>query len=304
MTLLRLSRAPFTCRLCGRISSRSFASKKANESSGQSYIEEWQASIIKPAEFYESNSAPGLKRKNYFYNIDLQGRVFLGMLIAWRVGFCSAFEGTELTATLFLNPAEDTMPKNIATSIKNVEFLNFFFRQLRRVGPKHRTVLQELNAEDDYPFVSPCGLELNFVRGADLPIVFTNIQPSSSDGSSSFEQELGFGGSLVQTFQPDKLAMSPTTGRLYHELISASVNESSNRLTPLHSSQELEYGLIRSSVAVSLSESIVVGSDEEDDTLSGMEFHCSELDCTFPIKWLPLDARPGMSSMPFVEGIE
>jgi hypothetical protein len=42
------------------------------------YIDEWQRSILKSPEFYEENAAPGLKRKNYFYNIDLQGRIFLG----------------------------------------------------------------------------------------------------------------------------------------------------------------------------------------------------------------------------------
>jgi hypothetical protein len=52
---------------------RSFAS--INRSN---YIDEWQRSILKSPEFYEENAAPGLKRKNYFYNIDLQGRIFLG----------------------------------------------------------------------------------------------------------------------------------------------------------------------------------------------------------------------------------
>lgn len=51
---------------------RSFASINRN------YIDEWQRSILKSPEFYEENAAPGLKRKNYFYNIDLQGRIFLG----------------------------------------------------------------------------------------------------------------------------------------------------------------------------------------------------------------------------------
>ena len=50
------------------------------------YIEQWQASCVKDEAFYESNAA----ERNYFYSIDLQGRLFL----------------------------EDTMPKNIATSLK------------------------------------------------------------------------------------------------------------------------------------------------------------------------------------------
>mmetsp|Transcript_11964 Transcript_11964/g.21738 ORF Transcript_11964/g.21738 Transcript_11964/m.21738 type:complete len:112 (-) Transcript_11964:870-1205(-) len=44
----------------------------------QNYIEEWQASIVKPATFYEVHCAPGVRNKKYFYSVDLQGRVFLG----------------------------------------------------------------------------------------------------------------------------------------------------------------------------------------------------------------------------------
>jgi hypothetical protein len=50
----------------------------AARSSSSKYIDDWYCSIVKPAKFYDDNAAPGLKRKNYFYTIDLQGRVFLG----------------------------------------------------------------------------------------------------------------------------------------------------------------------------------------------------------------------------------
>lgn len=45
-------------------------------------------------------------------------------------------------------------------------------------------------------------------------------------------------------------------------------------------SNTLEYRLVRSSVAVSLSESIVVGTDEEEsnDEFSGMHHHCTTTD--------------------------
>jgi len=218
---------------------------------------------------------------------------------------------TMLTKLLSLMlPAEETLPKNIATSIKNVEFLNFFFQRLRRVGPRQREVLKGLNAEKDYPFVSPCGPELNFVRPADLPIVFHGIH--ETDGK---EKELIFGGSLVQPFLPDKLSISPTTGRLYHELIgnndkgdnscNGGDGNKAERLTPLHASEKVEYGLIRSSVAVSLSDSIVAGShQEETDTFSGMDFCCPVSDRCFPIKWLLADAQAGNWAMPFIEGAE
>ena len=67
-----------SCNAAGRVFSRAFAS--TSQKRVTNYIDDWQASIVRPAEFYEANSAPGLKRKNYFYNIDLQGRVFLGKL--------------------------------------------------------------------------------------------------------------------------------------------------------------------------------------------------------------------------------
>jgi hypothetical protein len=42
-------------------------------------IDEWFASVVKPKSFYETYAAPTRKQKCYFYNIDLQGRVFLGV---------------------------------------------------------------------------------------------------------------------------------------------------------------------------------------------------------------------------------
>jgi hypothetical protein len=54
------------------------------------YIDHWFDSIRKPQEFYDRWGA-GERIRRYFYNIDLQGRLFL----------------------------EETSPKNIATSIKD-----------------------------------------------------------------------------------------------------------------------------------------------------------------------------------------
>lgn len=56
---------------------------------------------------------------------------------------------------------------------------------------------------------------------------------------------------------------------------------------------DLGYGLIRSSVAVSLSEKITAGSD---DSGSHLEFHTQ--DGPKPIRWLPDDAEPGAWSLP------
>ena len=203
---------------------------------------------------------------------------------------------------------EETLPKNIATSIKNVEFLNFFFRRIRRIEKREEEILRGLGAEEDYPFVSPCGQELNFVRPVDSAIVFHSIH-DTDDG----EKKLVFGGHMVQPFCPDKLALAKDTGRLYHELITAYKDCGENNSTPtrkirdwstpLHASDKVEFGLIRSSVAVTLSNSISIGSNEENDTYSGMYF-CTESGGNYPIKWLPIHVQPGTWSMPFMEGTE
>ena len=61
------------------------------------------------------------------------------------------------------------LPKNIATSLKSASFLRFFWRQLR----SNDLDLAPWTA--DYPFISPCGAEMNFVTVADTPIVFERV---------------------------------------------------------------------------------------------------------------------------------
>lgn len=213
---------------------------------------------------------------------------------------------TSFSSSFIHFDSEETLPKNIATSIKNVEFIDFFLQRLQRVSPKHVEILKELGCPHDYPYCSPCGMELNFVRPADLPIVFHGIQHADEK-----QILLVYGGSLVQPFIPEKLAISQTTGRLYHELIVVSDKDTDGtmndgRSTPLHTSNQLEYGLLKSSVAVSLSESIIIADVDNHDTndFSGMHYHCSKTNEAVPIKWLPPQAQPGPSAMPFIDGIE
>jgi hypothetical protein len=58
--------------------------------------------------------------------------------------------------------------KNFTSGFKEKNFLRFFFRRLRR---------NELSGKYGaaFPFVSPCGPEINYVRCDDIPIVFTNL---------------------------------------------------------------------------------------------------------------------------------
>lgn len=111
------------------------------------------------------------RERNYFYYVDSQGRLFL----------------------------ESTRPKNIVTSIKSPKTLDFFFNMLR---PNRADVFPE------YPWVSHCGSERNWLKAADCPVVFTDLDEQA--------QELRYAGSQRIAFVPEDLRMSVSSGRLYH----------------------------------------------------------------------------------------
>lgn len=229
------------------------------------YIDQWFADTVKSKFFYDC-FAERERGKCYFYSVDLQGRLFL----------------------------EESLPKNIATSLKDDKFLDFFFSKIRRVRDKEKAILEEVGAAGDYPFVSPCGIELNFVRPADAPIVFHELR---EDPGNVKGKQLVFGGNLSQPYLPEKIAMSPRTGRLYHELTSDNRGAKENRpLTPLHtseSSEKPEYGLIKSSVAVSIADAIVEGDG------FGHDIICFDTGKKYPIEWLPAHAEAGEWGLPF-----
>lgn len=104
-------------------------------------------------------------------------------------------------------------------------FLAFFFKRL---------ILNSTGRyEDTFPYISPCGHETNYVRCDDLPIVYTHIldrsghviedvgaygqTPVQSDEHLTEMLSYGGAGNLLTTrFDPSKLCMLPTTGRVYH----------------------------------------------------------------------------------------
>ena len=94
--------------------------------------------------------------RRYFFHVDLQGRLFL----------------------------EETEPKNIATCLKQDKFLAFFFKRVRRndlgwgIGDD---VAESDRALEDYPFVSKCGDEMNFIRPADQAIVFEDLRDATEE---------------------------------------------------------------------------------------------------------------------------
>jgi hypothetical protein len=128
--------------------------------------------------------------------------------------------------------------------------------------------------QDDYPFLSPCGVELNFVRPAATPIVYHTF--------CEHHKFMLYGGNLEHAFDSTQLAISSTTGRLYHRFIPKKYMTNNQGTEQL-----MSYGLIRSTVAVALSEKISVG---EGSAFVYNEEH--EIDC------LPPENEPGVWAMP------
>jgi hypothetical protein len=84
--------------------------------------------------------------------------------------------------------------------LKDKKFLDFFFKRLQKNDDFN------LKTHPDFPFVSKCGRELNFVKCAETPIVFQNLE----------KQCLIYGGSLKTQFDPSALLIKD--GKLYHYL--------------------------------------------------------------------------------------
>ena len=223
-------------------------------------------SIVKPESFYESHSESDPRR--YFYNVDLQGRLFL----------------------------EETIPKNIATSIKDERFLDFFFRMIRPVGPRELEIMNKFEiSQDEYPFVSPCGKELNFIRPAATPIVYHSFNQT--------DMTLIYAGTKTEEFRASGLAISKKTGRLYHrckhlELLAAKATNQCAERSRYH-----RFALIRSAIVVALSEHIVPLPDDMDRRTkddSELAFILGD-HVPQPIPWLPDWDEPGSWAMPFSE---
>ncbi|XP_043923257.1 UPF0598 protein C8orf82 homolog [Protopterus annectens] len=128
---------------------------------------------------YIQGQSPDPKVREYFYYIDHQGQLFL----------------------------DDAKVKNFITCFKDKQFLVFFFKQLKRnLSGRY---------EKEFPYISPCGKERNFVRCDDLPVVFTHIIKDEVSGKELLSY-CGGGEKLVVTFEPERLFMLPENGRLYH----------------------------------------------------------------------------------------
>ncbi|CAM9289424.1 unnamed protein product [Ectocarpus fasciculatus] len=120
---------------------------------------------------------------------------------------------------------EETMPRNIATSMKDAKFVNFMHRTLR---PNETGIHTE-----SHPFVSYCGKEINYVSPLDRysPFCFkdllvdvggslspvVNLSESRASSGSS-ELHLLFGADMAHPFGVRDLYYHPTSGRVYHKI--------------------------------------------------------------------------------------
>lgn len=86
------------------------------------------------------------------------------------------------------------------------DFLVFFFKRLR---------LNESDRyADEFPYLSPCGRERNFIRCDDKPIVYTHL--IENDSGETLLSYGGAGNAMTTEFLPSRICMLPNTGRVYH----------------------------------------------------------------------------------------
>ncbi|OQR71239.1 UPF0598 protein C8orf82-like [Tropilaelaps mercedesae] len=83
-------------------------------------------------------------KREYFYMVDHQGMLFL----------------------------DDARMKNFTSCFKEHKFLHFFFTRVRLNNTGFY--------QDVFPYVSPCGVEMNYIRCDDVPIVFTQLLPEEN----------------------------------------------------------------------------------------------------------------------------
>ncbi len=125
------------------------------------------------------------------------------------------------------------------SSLSEKDFLAFFFTRIK------------LNDTDryaeDFPYLSPCGRERNYIRCDDQPIVFTHILASDDPEEPSRLSYGGAGELLTVPFTPEKICMLPWTGRIYHP-----ATEKTGGI-----------GLIKSSLAIKLSKFFEFGHKGE-----------------------------------------
>ncbi|XP_024883812.1 UPF0598 protein CG30010-like [Temnothorax curvispinosus] len=132
---------------------------------------------------YIQGQSPQPRVREYFYYVDHQGMLFL----------------------------DDVRIRNFTSCFKDKKFLAFFFKHLRKNTTGRYT--------DDFPFLSVCGVERNFVRCDDLPLVFTKVIRKRNVETGAEEDWFSYAHAddlLTVPFEPQRLFMNIKTGRVYH----------------------------------------------------------------------------------------
>lgn len=71
----------------------------------------------------------------------------------------------------------------------------------------------------EFPYLSICGKERNFVRCDDYPFVYTHVTKKPSVEGDRQDNYLAYnhaGDLLTLKFEPEKIFMLPQSGRVYH----------------------------------------------------------------------------------------
>lgn len=100
---------------------------------------------------------------------------------------------------------DDSKMKNFTSCFKEKKFLRFFFNNLK---------INKTNRYTEFPYISLCGKERNFVRCDDYPIVFTHVITKAEN--EHYLSHNHAGDLLIFKFEPEKVFMLPETGRVYH----------------------------------------------------------------------------------------
>lgn len=98
--------------------------------------------------------------------------------------------------------------KNFTSCFKEKKFLRFFFNQLGT---------NNTNRYTEFPFLSLCGKERNFIKVDDCPFVFSHVISTEVNGKSELHLAYNHADDLLTlNFEPWKIFMLPETGRVYH----------------------------------------------------------------------------------------
>ena len=151
--------------------------------------------------------------REYFYHISEEGYLFLS----------------------------DTKHKNFTSAFKDKQFLKFFFDRLQPNNTGRYA--------SEFPYLSRCGYERNYVQVDDCPIVYTHV----FDARISYN----YGGDLMAVpFEPEQICMCPRTGRVYYPTVE-------------------RYGqlaLVRSKLAIELSKNFIFDKKPAEQREQGCRF--------------------------------